>query len=115
MMHAKFAQLSPGQYFTYADETYRKLNPVVAVHAGTGKQKIIPRSAQVELLAATSGKQVDTGLVSARDVADEFERWYSECRAFVADSLDDGQRQQVLETLDKARQQFLDQLQTMQT
>lgn len=111
----KFSQLAIGQHFMFDGEIYNKINPIMAVHTGTGKQKMIPRFAQVELSGAASGEQAEAGLVSVSVVAEEFDHWFQECRSFIGDSIDEGRRQQVLDALDKARQQFVDQLQVMQS
>lgn len=47
MMEAKFHQLRPGQRFQWQDETYEKINPLLARHLDSGAQRLIPRSTAV--------------------------------------------------------------------
>ena len=43
----KFQQLKIGQAFEYQGDSYVKSSPLVASHAETGKQKLIPRYAAI--------------------------------------------------------------------
>ncbi len=54
----KFQHLKIGQQFRYQGETYVKTTPLVASHAESGANKLIPRYAEIELLSATN--PVDT-------------------------------------------------------
>lgn len=46
----KFQHVKIGQQFHYQGETYVKATPLVASHAKTGQQKLIPRYAVIQLL-----------------------------------------------------------------
>lgn len=46
----KFSQLNIGQAFEYQGEHFIKATPLVANHAETGSQKLIPRSAVLKVI-----------------------------------------------------------------
>ncbi len=53
----KFQYLKIGQQFRYQGETYVKTTPLVASHAESGANKLIPRYAEIELLATTNSTE----------------------------------------------------------
>ena len=46
----KFHQLRPGTGFRYQGVTYRKISPLMAVSGPDDTQRLVPRSAQVDVL-----------------------------------------------------------------
>jgi len=46
----RFPQVQVGQQFTFQDKRYTKTGPLTASEEGTGRQRMIPRSAEVTLL-----------------------------------------------------------------
>ncbi len=53
----RFPQVNIGQRFTYQGKPYTKTGPLTASEEGSGKQRMIPRAAEVTLLD-TQGKPV---------------------------------------------------------
>ncbi|MEJ2455225.1 MAG: hypothetical protein P8103_13860 [Candidatus Thiodiazotropha sp.] len=53
----RFPQVNVGQRFTYQGKPYTKTGPLTASEEGSGKQRMIPRAAEVTLLD-TQGKPV---------------------------------------------------------
>jgi hypothetical protein len=78
MMEAKFHQLRPGQRFQWQDETYEKINPLLARHLGSGAQRLIPRSTAVVPLdgAATppAAEPRPAGLQAVRHAFEDYHR-----------------------------------------
>jgi hypothetical protein len=59
----KFHTLRPGDRFSYREQTYRKVSPLMASNEADGSQRLIPRSATVTLLdgqAATPRRRPDS-------------------------------------------------------
>lgn len=61
----KFPQLKIGERFVYQGEIYTKNGPLTAIHAASGKQKMLNRSVTVELagagdIAPSPKKKVDS-------------------------------------------------------
>lgn len=54
----RFGQLPPGSRFHYQDEAYTKVTPLLAAREADGQQRMIPRSALVEV--ETSGAVAKT-------------------------------------------------------
>ena len=103
----KFANLPVGAQFVYQGETYSKLNAIMGVHAETGRQKLIPRFARVDVTATTGSGGAGDVQVPLNAACDEFRQWYAECRAYLQGIIEDGQRDEALKTLDEASEAFV--------
>ena len=57
VIEVKFYLVPVGKTFTYKDETYTKSGPITASSELDGKNKMIPRSANVVVLGETVAKQ----------------------------------------------------------
>ena len=111
----KFQHLKIGQQFSYQGETYVKSTPLVASHAETGEQKLIPRYATIvvtDIASATENKKPVRDLNSDQ-VRIAFDKFYN-CYLDSLEKLKPNIEAQTLETmqnrLENARQQFLNEL-----
>ena len=77
----KFHQLRPGTRFEYKGVTYRKISPLKATSAADDSHKLIPRSAEVDLLDEQGrrvAKKLPEKLASER-VETELEKFFAAC------------------------------------
>lgn len=111
----RFHQLSIGQTFRFQGETYTKQDSLMSVHAGSGRRRLIKRSAEVELLDETpdpSPAAPTHDAFSAAAVSAAFETFHLQCRQLLAECSNDAQHRERLEArLEQARLAFLEQLQ----
>lgn len=110
----RFHQLGIGQNFRLEDETYTKLDTLMAAHAGSGQRRLIKRSAEVTPCQNETGI---TASVPARDelpaatVLAAFDAFYGQCRELLGDCGNDARRREALEAeLEQARRTFFQQL-----
>jgi len=111
----KFQQVKIGQQFEYQGDIYVKHSPLVASHAETGKQKLIPRYAAIVVTdtAVNSESKKPGRSLDSEQVQIAFGKFY-DC---VLDSLQKVKpelKMQALESvqnrLENARQQFCSEL-----
>lgn len=107
----KFKLLSVGQKFKFEDEIYVKTSPLIANNIKTGHNKMIPRYATLTLLdeAGTSEAQTVKESLNAEEVFNAFNNFYEQCIGAL-------EKNEVLvpvikDELDKARDEFIKQLQ----
>lgn len=111
----KFQHLKIGQQFSYQGETYVKSTPLVASHAETGQQKLIPRYAEIQLLedAPSPEPQPSSRSLSSSQVRAAFDQFHELCLTAIEDILPQGDEvtlQALQLRLSKARKQILQQL-----
>jgi hypothetical protein len=111
----KFQQLRIGQPFEYQGDFYVKSSPLVANHAETGEQKLIPRYAAIVLTDSTSTPD-EIKLrrnLNSKQVQIAFDKFY-DCYLDSLQQLIPGIEAQTIEPfqnkLYKARQLFLSEL-----
>ena len=111
----KFQQLEIGQAFEYQGDSYVKSSPLVASHAETGKQKLIPRYAAIVTTESSSSPD-DTKParnLNSKQVQIAFDKFY-DCYLDSLQQLIPGIEAQAIESfqnrLDMARQLFLSEL-----
>jgi len=111
----KFQQLKIGQKFQYQGDFYVKSSLLVASHAETGEQKLIPRYAAIvvtETSLAPTDKKPATSL-NSRQVQVAFNKFY-DCYLDSLQKLKSGVEARALKSfqgnLDNARQLFLKEL-----
>jgi hypothetical protein len=111
----KFHEVREGQRFEFEGEIYVKVNQLRARHAGSGRYRVIRRSATVKSLPAAMPAD-DLEAVSRLPVADvltAFDVFYRRCRhcleAFAARP-DSRSLEIAYDDLEAARQRFLDRL-----
>ncbi|RRQ21493.1 hypothetical protein [Thiohalobacter thiocyanaticus] len=105
----RFHQLRIGDRFRLEGEIYTKHNALLAVHAASGRQQLIKRSAAVEPCPSeTTAAAPAHREVPAAVVLEAFDAFYDQCRQLLAGCGNDGQLNARLE---QARRVFLDQLQ----
>jgi hypothetical protein len=111
----KFHQLREGQRFEFEGEIYVKVNQLRACHAGSGRYRVIRRSATVEPLPAAvpaDDLEAVSGLPVA-DVSTAFDVFYHRCRQCLevfAARPDSRSLETAYDDLEAARQRFLDTL-----
>lgn len=111
----RFHQLSIGQTFRFQDEIYTKQDSLMSVHAGSGRRRLIKRSAEVEpcrdetetAAAAPTRDALPTATVLAA-----FDAFHEQCRALLADAADPTRQDELNARLEQARQAFLTRLET---
>ena len=111
----KFQHLKIGQQFNYQGETYVKATPLVASHAETGQQKLIPRYAEIQLLGNTPLPEAQSSPrpLSSTEVRATFDQFHTLCLRAIEDVLPQGDeltRQALHSRLSKVREQILRQL-----
>ena len=111
----KFQQLEIGQAFEYQGDSYVKSSPLVASHAETGKQKLIPRYAAIVTTESSlnpDDKNTARNL-NSKQVKIAFDKFY-DCYLDSMQQLIPGIEAQAIESfqnrLDMARQLFLSEL-----
>ena len=112
----KFQQLKIGQQFEYQGDFYVKSSPLVASHAETGEQKLIPRYAAIVSHRYPPQPLMDKNLarnLNSKQVQIAFNKFY-DCYLDSLQQLKPGIEAQALESfqnnLDNARQLFLSEL-----
>ncbi len=111
----KFTDLAPGERFVFQDAAFRRTGPLTATRESDGKQRLMPRSAEVQALQAETPpgpSQTDRNL-SARSVTAAFHAYHLACLACL-EELHSAKSSAALEhaqaKLRRARQAFLGQL-----
>ncbi len=111
----KFQQLKIGQQFEYQGDFYVKSSPLVASHAKTGEQKLIPRYAAIVVTeTSTTPNDKNTARnLNSNQVQIAFNKFY-DCYLESLQRLQPVFETQALESfqdnLNMARQQFLSEL-----
>jgi len=111
----KFQQLTIGQKFEYQGEFFIKSSPLVASHAETGEQKLIPRYAAIVVkdMSLPPADKQPAGTLNSEQVQTAFNRFF-ECYLSSLQEIKSGIEAKTLESfqsnLDNARQQFLNDL-----
>ncbi len=109
----KFLQLKIGQKFEYQGATYIKSSPLVASHAETGEQRLIPHYAAIVITDTTmpsEHKQI-TPHLNASQVQIAFDKFYTcvqDSLAMVESECEARTLESIQSRLENARQQFLD-------
>lgn len=100
----KFSALAPGERFRYQDAVLTKLNPLLATEEHTGRQRMIPRSADVERLNDDGSATVEAapGSPPWRAALDHFHGRAKAALALAAE----GDRTGAEALLESARRQF---------
>lgn len=111
----KFYLLPIGETFDYQGEQYIKSTPLVANNISSGKDRLIPRSADV---SPQNGQieplhlQTDEKTVKLTEVTNAFEQFFQHCqqsiKALPADTAAD-----VVENMEMARQAFIETLSSL--
>lgn len=104
----RFHQLRIGDRFRWEGELYTKHNALLAVHAASGRQQLIKRSAAVEPCPSEPAGAPARREFPAAAVLAAFDAFYDECRQLLAGC---GSDRQLDARLEQARQAFLDRLQ----
>jgi hypothetical protein len=88
----KFQHLKIGQRFHYQGETYVKATPLVASHAETGQQKLIPRYAGIQLLENTPLPEMQPSprSLTSTQVRAAFDQFHDLCLTAIEDFLPRG-------------------------
>jgi hypothetical protein len=111
----KFQHLKIGQQFHYQGEIYLKTTPLIASHAETGVQKLIPRYAEIELLNATDSTTRQTTLQTPhpQQLRATLEQYHELCLLTIRDALpqvNHSTLQNLQAKLDTLHKQLLQQL-----
>jgi hypothetical protein len=111
----KFQHLKIGQQFHYQGETYLKNTPLIASHAETGNQKLIPRYAEIELLDTTDStiRQTTLQTPDPHQIRATLEQYHELYLLAIRDALpqvDDSIIQSLQAKLDTLHKQLLQQL-----
>ncbi|BAZ93141.1 P pilus assembly protein [Thiohalobacter thiocyanaticus] len=104
----RFHQLRIGDRFRFEGELYTKHNALLAVHATSGRQQLIKRSAAVEPCPPETAGTPARREVPAAAVLAAFDAFYAQCRQLLAEC---GNDVQLDARLEQARRAFLDRLQ----
>ncbi len=75
----KFQHVKIGQQFEYQGKRYVKSSPLVASHAETGEQKLIPRYATIVVMdtALTPENNITSCNLSSDQVRSAFDKFYT--------------------------------------
>lgn len=111
----KFQHLKIGQQFHYQGESYLKTTPLIASHAETGVQKLIPRYAEIELLDTTDStiRQTTLQAPDPHQIRATLEQYHALCLRAIRDAFpqtDDATMQSLKVKLDMLHKQLLQQL-----
>ena len=111
----KFQQLKIGQKFEYQGNTYVKSSPLIASHAETGEQKLIPRYAAVVVTDTTmpSGDKKITRKLNTEQVQIAFEKFYTavlESLTMSGAKIDAHTLESMHNQLESSRQEFFKEL-----
>jgi hypothetical protein len=111
----KFQYLKIGQQFSYQGETYVKTTPLVASHAETGQQKLIPRYAEIQVFETSPAPapQASPQSLSGAQVRAAVDQFHELCLKAIQDIFpqDDEVTLQAFQSrLNAARKQILQQL-----
>lgn len=111
----KFQHLKIGQQFSYQGESYVKTTPLVASHAESGQQKLIPRYAEIQLLhnGPAPAPQASPQSLNTTQVRTAFDQFHQLCLTALQDylsQLDEATLQAVQARLKAAHKQILQQL-----
>jgi hypothetical protein len=77
----RFHQLAVGTRFSFHDEIYTKVSPLIAVQEQSGEQKFMAQSALVQRLEGPEDKPPPAGSdrLDAADVLRAFDNFYEDC------------------------------------
>ena len=111
----KFQQLKIGQKFEYEGNTYVKCSPLIASHAETGEQKLIPRYAAIIVtdtaLPAENKKPArNLNFDQVRIAFDKFYDHYLDLLEKIKPEIETHTLESMQNRLAKARQQFFNEL-----
>jgi hypothetical protein len=111
----KFQYLKIGQQFSYQGETYVKTTPLVACHAESGQQKLIPRYAEIRVFESgpAPAPQPSPQSLSGTQVRAAVDQFHELCLTAIQDIVpqDDAVALQTFQSrLNAARKQILQQL-----
>ncbi|PWB58352.1 MAG: hypothetical protein C3F18_02720 [Nitrosomonadales bacterium] len=115
----KFVDLAMGQQFELEGEVYVRTGPLVASHAGSGKQRFMARYMMVRptgVAPAEGPRKPD--LLSSDAVNSAFEIYHGHCLGILGQlrpELPPDRLSSILTQLDLARQAFLDALNEKQS
>jgi len=104
----RFTQLPIGDHFEYDNERYSKTGPLTAVNLENNRQRMIPRSALVTPLSATTKSEpapesditLDTETIAAA-----FTRYHETCLQLLAENGTDATA--IRQQLEQERKRFL--------
>ncbi len=97
----KFSQLKAGDHFILEGEAYIKSTPLIASHIETGKQKMVAKYINVELVSATTQAKDSNKLKTAEEALDYFIACLS--RAISSSTLSAAAKELVQNEIDKAK------------
>lgn len=111
----KFHQVREGQRFEFESEIYVKVDQLKASHAGSGRHRIIRRSAAVKSLAVAIPSDAVEHLcrLPGAQISTAFDVFYRRCRQCLEECAarpDTRSLETVYGDLEAARQRFLDTL-----
>lgn len=112
----KFYLLPVGEKFEYQGEVYIKADKLIANSEQTGKNRLIPRSANVKpvnIQADSSPGVIEDHQVQTAKVLKEFDHYHQRCLQCLSDILASSDSQLIAgkkEELEVARQHFIDSL-----
>ncbi len=110
----KFMDLAMGQQFELEGETYIRTGPLVASHAGSGKQRFMARYVMVKpsgTVASEAPHKPD--MLSPDRVSSAFEDFHGQCLSILGQieaELPPDRTGAIRTQLDQARRDFLDSL-----
>lgn len=111
----KFYLLAPGQRFEYKGEIYVKTRPLIALHEASGKERLIPRSANVSLIQGyapppSPPPEPEQPPLQAEAVLEAFDAFYARCLLCLEELEPELEPQRVKtahENLREARRRFM--------
>lgn len=112
----KFHLLPVGEKFEYQGEIYIKADKLIANSEQTGKNRLIPRSANIKPVNATtdvSPKVIEEHQIQTAKVLREFDDYHQQCLQCLSDICDSNDSQAISkkkDELEAARQRFIDSL-----
>lgn len=111
----KFQQLKIGQQFEYQGNRYVKSSPLVASHAETGEQKLIPRYATIVVMdtAPPPENNTITRMLNSDQVRTAFDKFYTcviESLETSVTEIDAQTIKSMHNQLENSRQEFLNEL-----
>ena len=112
----KFHLLPVGEKFEYQGEIYIKADKLIANSELTGKNRLIPRSANVQPVneqPSSTPRVIDEHQVQTAKVLEEFDKYHQYCKQCLSDissSVDSNTVNNKISELEAARKRFIDSL-----
>ena len=110
--HMKFSDVQTGQRFRYQDKSYLKVTPLMAIAEGEPNQRLIARSARVEILDKPQKETKLAQTLSREQVDQSMQSLSASLKQIVAESgLSAEQSNKILQQMQTAFDQCLRSLQ----